>query len=104
MYGGAFGLSSAEDRKKLYAQIPQDIDVLISHVPPFDILGTAPISGLYEGCHELLRAVTRVRPKLHVFGHIRPAYGIFQTEPPRRCDKRVGLSVRPVPSLTRALG
>jgi hypothetical protein len=49
MYGGAFGLSSAEDRKKFYAQIPQDIDVLISHGPPFDILDTAPISGLHEG-------------------------------------------------------
>jgi Icc-related predicted phosphoesterase len=67
MYGGAFGLSSAKDRKRLYGQIPQEIDVLVSHGPPFGILDTAPISGLHEGCHELLDAVLRVRPYLHVF-------------------------------------
>jgi Icc-related predicted phosphoesterase len=80
MYGGAFGVSSAVDRKKLYAQIPWDIDVLISHGPPFGILDTAPISGSHEGCRELLDAVTRLRPKLHVFGHIHTAYGTYQTE------------------------
>jgi Icc-related predicted phosphoesterase len=80
VYGGAFGLSFAKDRKRLYARIPWDIDVLITHGPPFGILDTAPVSGLHEGCHELLDAVTRVRPKLHVFGHIHTAYGIFRTE------------------------
>jgi Icc-related predicted phosphoesterase len=79
-YGGAFGLSSARDRKRLYAQIPEDIDVLISHGPPFGILDADPISGLHEGCHELLDAVTWVRPKLHVFGHIHAASGVFRTE------------------------
>jgi Icc-related predicted phosphoesterase len=80
LYGGAFGLSSPKDRKRLYGQIPRDIDVLITHGPPFGILDTAPISGLREGCRELLRAVRRVRPKLHVFGHIHTAYGVFRTE------------------------
>jgi Icc-related predicted phosphoesterase len=80
MYGGAFGLSSAKYRRRLYAQIPQDIDVLISHGPPFGILDADPASGLHQGCHELLDAVTRVRPKLHVFGHIHTASGVFRTE------------------------
>jgi Icc-related predicted phosphoesterase len=80
LYGGAFGLSSEKDRKRLYARIPWDIDVLITHGPPFGILDTAPISGLHEGCRELLDAVTRVQPKLHVFGHIHTAYGVFRTE------------------------
>lgn len=80
MYGGAFGLSSAKDRKRLYGQIPRDIDVLVSHGPPFGILDTAPVSGLHEGCRELLDAVTRIRPRLHVFGHIHTAYVVFQTE------------------------
>jgi Icc-related predicted phosphoesterase len=80
MYGGAFGLSSAKDRKRLYAQIPLDTDVLISHGPPFGILDADPVSGLHQGCHELLDAVMWVRPKLHVFGHIHGAYGVFETE------------------------
>jgi Icc-related predicted phosphoesterase len=79
LYGGAFGLSSAKDRKRLYAQIPEDIDVLISHGPPFGILDTAPTSGLHEGCSELLDAVMCIHPKLHVFGHVHGAYGVFQT-------------------------
>jgi Icc-related predicted phosphoesterase len=29
---------------------------------------------------QLLDGVMRVRPKLHVFGHIHGAYGVFQTE------------------------
>jgi Icc-related predicted phosphoesterase len=77
---GAFGVSSAEDRKKLYAQIPTDTDVLVTHGPPYSILDVDGNSGLHSGCHELLDAVMRIRPKLHVFGHVHGAYGIFQTE------------------------
>jgi Icc-related predicted phosphoesterase len=84
LFGGAFGMSSAKDRKRLYAQIPEDIDVLITHGPPYGILDTAPISGLREGCGELLDAVIRIRPKLHVFGHIHGAYGVFRTEHTQR--------------------
>jgi Icc-related predicted phosphoesterase len=36
--------------------------------------------GSTTGCHELLDAVTRIQPRLHVFGHIHPAYGVFRTE------------------------
>jgi Icc-related predicted phosphoesterase len=80
LYGGAFGMSSAADRKKLYGQIPTDTDVLVTHGPPYSILDIDGNSGLHSGCHELLDAVMRIRPKLHVFGHVHGAYGIFQTE------------------------
>jgi Icc-related predicted phosphoesterase len=80
LYGGAFGLSSAEDRRRLYAQIPEDTDVLVTHGPPYGILDSGPDSGMHSGCRELFDAVMRVRPKLHVFGHVHGAYGIFQTE------------------------
>jgi Icc-related predicted phosphoesterase len=80
LYGGAFGLSFAKDRKRLYAQIPEGIDVLITHGPPYGILDLGPGSHLHQGCPELLDAVMRVGPKLHVFGHIHGAYGVFQTQ------------------------
>ena len=80
LYGGAFGLSSAADRRRLYAQIPQDTEVLITHGPPYGILDSSPDPGLHSGCHELLDAVVRIRPKLHVFGHVHGAHGIFQTD------------------------
>jgi Icc-related predicted phosphoesterase len=80
LYGGAFGLSSAEDRRRLYAQIPEDTDILITHGPPYGILDLGPDSGLHSGCRELFDAVMRVRPKLHVFGHVHGAYGVLQTD------------------------
>jgi Icc-related predicted phosphoesterase len=76
----AFGIASAEDRKRLYAQIPDDTDVLVTHGPPYGILDSTPESGFHSGCRELFDAVMRVKPKLHVFGHVHGAYGIFHTD------------------------
>jgi Icc-related predicted phosphoesterase len=79
LYGGAFGLSSAADRKRLYAQIPDHTDVLITHGPPYGILDSSPNSNLHPGCRELFDAIVRVGPRLHVFGHIHGGHGIFHT-------------------------
>jgi len=78
-YGGAFGLSFTADRRRLYAQIPKDTDVLITHGAPYGILDSTPDSGVHSGCQELLDAVMRIHPKLHVFGHVHGAHGIFET-------------------------
>jgi len=78
LYGGAFRMSSAADRRRLYAHIPDDIDVLITHGPPFGILDMMPNSSLHTGCRELFDAVIRVKPKVHVFGHIHSG-GILHT-------------------------
>jgi predicted phosphohydrolase len=76
----AFGISSAEDRRRLYTQIPENTDILITHGPPYGILDSAPDSKVHSGCRELFDAVIRVRPKLHVFGHVHGAHGIFGTD------------------------
>jgi Icc-related predicted phosphoesterase len=80
LYGGAFGMSSAEDRRRLYSQIPENTDVLVTHGPPFGMLDSPPDAEFHSGCRELLKAVVRVRPKLHVFGHVHGAHGILQTD------------------------
>lgn len=80
LYGGAFGLSSPEDRKRLFAQIPGNTDVLVTHGPPYGIFDSASNHASHAGCPELLEAVMRVRPRLHVFGHVHGAYGISETE------------------------
>ena len=51
-----------------------------SHGPPPGILDRSPSSSFHAGHQELLDAVTRVKPRLHVFGHIHGAYGMFDTE------------------------
>jgi Icc-related predicted phosphoesterase len=78
----AFGISSAEDRRRLYTQIPENTDLLITHGPPYGILDSAPDSDskVHSGCRELFEVVIRVRPKLHVFGHVHGAHGIFGTD------------------------
>jgi Calcineurin-like phosphoesterase len=50
--------------------VPDDTDLLITHMPPFAYLD---IDGF--GDESLLREVRRVRPKLHVFGHFHAGYG-----------------------------
>lgn len=45
-------------------KLEKDIDVLITHGPPFGILD----EGI--GCKILIDIVTEINPKLHIFGHI----------------------------------
>ncbi|HKO17534.1 MAG TPA: metallophosphatase domain-containing protein [Acidobacteriaceae bacterium] len=78
--GPAFGVRSADERRLLYSSIPEHTDVLITHGPPFGVLDCDPGSPLHQGDPVLLEAVMRVRPRLHVFGHIHGGYGVFAGE------------------------
>jgi len=76
---GAFGPESAEERERLFSQIPEDTDLLITHGPPRGILDHPTPKGKPQGCEQLLAAVRRVKPRLHVFGHIHQRYGMFRS-------------------------
>jgi len=80
LLGAAFGRPSALQRRALYSQIPADTDVLITHGAPYGILDRAPGTPHHEGCRELLDAVVRVKPKLHVFGHVHSCYGLAEND------------------------
>ena len=56
----------------LWAEIPDDTDILITHGPPKGILDlTAEGNGFFQcGCKSLLNKVKVVQPKFHIFGHI----------------------------------
>jgi hypothetical protein len=70
----AFNLDRGEPLRQVWSQIPAGIDVLVTHGPPRGILDRTA-RGEPVGCDDLLAAVGRVRPRLHVFGHIHEAYG-----------------------------
>ncbi|CRG88624.1 hypothetical protein PISL3812_05655 [Talaromyces islandicus] len=53
--------------------IPMETDVLVTHTPPHAHRDLGP--GFSIGCPFLLSEVWRVRPVLHVFGHVHFAYG-----------------------------
>lgn len=57
-----------------WSKIPTGTDVLITHGPPYEILDRTR-EGNVVGCPYLSEAIIRVRPKLHVFGHIHEGYG-----------------------------
>lgn len=55
----------------IWSRIPLLTDILVTHGPPFGHLDLDK-----AGCYSLLTALWRVRPKLHVFGHIHAARGV----------------------------
>ncbi|KAL4864328.1 hypothetical protein BDV12DRAFT_176327 [Aspergillus spectabilis] len=53
--------------------VPANTDILITHTPPQSHLDLSPVYS--TGCPFLLAESWRVRPALHVFGHVHAAYG-----------------------------
>lgn len=74
----AFNRDRGSDIKRHWDLIPGDVDVLITHGPPFGILD-ATVYGRKVGCEELRLRLDTLQPRAHVFGHIHEAYGRFQS-------------------------
>lgn len=61
--------------RRTWELISDETDVLITHGPPFTILDECS-DGFQAGCPYLAEEVfKRIRPSLHVFGHIHEGYG-----------------------------
>jgi len=63
--------------------IPNDIDILITHGPPYGILDKVAHSygrDPHVGCPKLLEKVQKIKPKVHLFGHIHEAYGQIEQD------------------------
>lgn len=79
----AFNLPRGKELADKWAMIPNDTDVLITHGPPLYLLDYTIRDGFNVGCKDLYERVLKVKPKLHVFGHIHEGYGVtrhFDTE------------------------
>lgn len=74
-HGWAFNLERGPDITEKWDLIPSDIDVLITHGP---VAGIHDVNSKGEsmGCGDLLEAVLRIKPKLHICGHNHAGYGI----------------------------
>jgi Icc-related predicted phosphoesterase len=72
----AFNLPRGEPLREKWALVPEGIDILVTHTPPFGI-GDRTSRGESVGCEDLLEAVLRIKPRLHVFGHIHEGYGQY---------------------------
>ena len=71
----AFNLPrGGEEIKSKWNLIPNNTDILVTHGPPFGKLDRVNRGG-NVGCEDLMIAVGRVKPKIHVFGHIHEGAG-----------------------------
>lgn len=69
--------------------IPPETDVLITHTPPRHYLDLP--AGL--GCEFLRRELWKIRPKVHVFGHVHAGYGrkyVFWDDSQRTFERLCG--------------
>ena len=64
-----------QEAGKLWSEIPEDADVVVTHTPPKGHCDTATKDDR-SGCPALLRRLAEVRPLLHVCGHIHEARGV----------------------------
>lgn len=76
--GGAWHAETPEDLARHWERIPQDVDVLITHMPPHKIFDFAwNRDGSYSnwGCKALAERAAVVKPALHCFGHVHDETG-----------------------------
>jgi Icc-related predicted phosphoesterase len=73
----AFNLPRGEALRHKWHAIPPETDVLITHGPPRGFGDCSEVEGR-AGCDDLLDAVRRVQPALHLFGHIHQDGGFWR--------------------------
>ena len=70
----AFNSDRGESISKHWEMIPSDTDILITHGPVFGKLDKTS-RGENVGCEDLLNTIDKIKPKIHICGHIHEAYG-----------------------------
>ena len=70
--------ADADKLQAVWSQIPDDTDILITHSPQYGILDRAQWTNELAGCKQLATAIARVKPKVHIFGHIHEGYGMVE--------------------------
>jgi Icc-related predicted phosphoesterase len=70
----AFLADPGAELAAIWAQIPADVDVLVTHGPPFGHGDSSSTEGRY-GDKDLLARIRQLQPPLHLFGHIHEGGG-----------------------------
>lgn len=72
-------MKSNEKLHRLWEDIPEGLDILVTHGPPHGVLDLSKSrEGIIEMCGDkpLLKRVQKVKPLYHIFGHIHNSNGI----------------------------
>ena len=79
-FGNWYFMKGRDKMWKLWENIPEDTDILITHTPPrgcLDLSYNRNHQLEFCGCSNLLKNVFRVKPKLHCYGHIHSCEGVL---------------------------
>jgi len=79
-YNWHFMLDRGPDLRQKWNLIPAGIDILVTHGPPHGYLDFGVYQKAPVGCEELREVVARIKPKLHVFGHVHGSYGLARNK------------------------
>jgi Icc-related predicted phosphoesterase len=71
----AFNKARGEEIRRYWENIPQYVDIVITHGPPAYQLDWC-VNGNIAGCHDLAYYIQQIRPRYHFFGHIHESYGV----------------------------
>ena len=71
----AFNLERGPELQEKWAMIPEDVDILLTHGPPYGI-GDRTSGGEVVGCKDLLDRIQHIKPKFHFCGHIHEGAGV----------------------------
>jgi Icc-related predicted phosphoesterase len=80
--GWAFNRDRGEDIKAEWDKIPEGTDIIITHTPPYgkgDLLIPQYRRRNEDpnvGCKDLLDTIRRIKPSIHLSGHIHSGYGV----------------------------
>lgn len=78
-YDWAFNKHRGDAIAKHWELIPANTDILITHGPVHGILDRT-FSNIHVGCEDLKHAIDRIKPKVHICGHIHEGYGMLDKE------------------------
>jgi Icc-related predicted phosphoesterase len=73
----AFNRRRGKEISGHWQKIPGDADIVLTHGPVYGILDMV-MNKTNAGCADLLLTIQRVKPKVHVCGHIHEGYGIIK--------------------------
>lgn len=76
----AFMRKAGQEMAAVWDRIPSDVEVLVTHSPPYGKLDTVCKGSEHLGCRELLKKVKEIKPKIHCFGHIHGGYGVLKNK------------------------
>lgn len=71
----AFNLPRGEALQQVWSKIPASTDVLVTHGPPYGRGDITLHSGHFGCAHLLFEVQHRVKPRVHIYGHIHEGHG-----------------------------